>query len=268
MITWLNKNQHLWLIDAILIIISAPLSFLIRVDASPLFLTYTPIIILFAAVGLIVKVSLYWAFGLYRHLWRYASTHELLLIVTAVTFSTLVMTVIFATILVPYGILWAFPRSVLIIDWLLQLVMVGGVRFLAKVSVDGVRRNELPRLEQRAKRVLIVGVNDVGAMIVREMQTNQKLEAIPIGFVDNDPTKVGKRVHNVPILGNLTEISWLIQKWYINEIIVTLPDQSQESIEEIYRLSQDADIPFKIISSIQELIEGQIGSNFIQKSKK
>ena len=110
---WLNRNRYILLIDIALVLLAAPLSFLIRLDASPAFIEFLPILARFALAGVVIKPCLYWAFGLYRPYWRYASVRELRLIVTAVTASALALTVLFVVILLPYRLIWTFPRSVL-----------------------------------------------------------------------------------------------------------------------------------------------------------
>lgn len=261
MISLLNRNRYLFLIDVILIILGAPLSFLIRLDVSPLFIRHVPVLILFAIVGLIIKPFLYWAFGLYRHFWRYASTHELLLIVTAITVSSLVLTVLFLAIILPYGLIYSFPRSVLIIDWLLQLIFVGGIRFLVRVSAEGSGVGENFGQNTRQKRVLIAGAGDAGAMIAREMQYNPGLGIIPIAFTDDDPNKVGKRIHNIPVLGKLRDIPHLVQKWYINEVVIAMPAAPGKVIREIAQACEIANVPSKTIPGIYELLDGTVSIN-------
>ena len=147
----LNRNRYLLLIDIFLIVLAGILAFLIRLDASPLFVQYLPVLALFIVSGLVIKPFIYWAFGLYRQYWRYASISELRLIVTAVTVSSLVLTVLFLVILLPYGLILGFPRSVLAIDWLLGLLFVGGDRFLVRVSAEspGARRGPGQKSRQR-----------------------------------------------------------------------------------------------------------------------
>ena len=259
MLSRLNRNRYILFIDALLIIVAAPLAFLIRLDASPLFIRFLPAMAVFAGVGLVVKPFLYWAFGLYRQFWRYASVNELKLIVITVTVSSLVLTALFIAILLPYGLISTFPRSVLVIDWLLQLIFVGGIRLLVRVSAEGAG-TEIGYSHTR-KRVLVVGAGDAGSMMVREMQHNPGLNMLPIAFVDDDPAKVGKRIHNIPVLGTLEEIETLSKQWYIQEVIIAMPTAPGKVIRQVAQTCEKTGIPSKTIPGMYELIGGQVSVN-------
>ena len=77
----------------------------------------------------VVKPIVYYFFGIYRRLWRYASIRELVLIIMAVSTASMIVSAILIT-LFANGVFVGFPRSVVIIDWLLSMIFVGGLRFL------------------------------------------------------------------------------------------------------------------------------------------
>jgi FlaA1/EpsC-like NDP-sugar epimerase len=265
--SWLDRNRSIFFVDVALILLAAPLSFLIRLDASPAFVNFLPILARFALAGLLVKPSLYWAFGLYRPYWRYASIRELKVIVTAVTFSSLVLTILFVVILLPYRLIWTFPRSVLAIDWLLQLTFVGGIRFLARVSAEGPRAGELFPQQPGEKRILIAGAGDAGTLIVREMLHNPGLGMVPIAFVDDDPNKIGRRIHDVPVLGTLTDIPALSQKWHISEVVIAMPTAPGRVIREVVHLCEKAGIPSRTMPGIYELLGGSVSVSQLRDVK-
>ncbi len=260
MLSRLNRNRYILVIDTLFIIIAAPLAFLIRLDASPSFIRFTSVMVLFAGVGLVVKPFLYWAFGLYRQFWRYASINELRLIVITVSVTSLTLTVLFIVILLPYNLINTFPRSVLVIDWLLQLIFVGGIRLLVRVSAEGAGSGNAEN-SLSTKRVLVVGAGDAGSMMVREMQHNPGMNMLPIVFVDDDPAKAGKRIHNVPVLGNLDDIESLSKQWYIQEVIIAMPTAPGRVVRQVAQTCEKTGIPSKIIPGMYELIGGQVSVN-------
>ena len=122
------RNRYFLLSDILLTILSATLSFAICLDF-PLFWSYIPACALFVLLALIVKIPTYYLFGLYRRYWRYASVQEMLSILAAATVSSIILSVLVLGLSLPLGLFEKFPRSVLIIDWLLSLLFIGGIRF-------------------------------------------------------------------------------------------------------------------------------------------
>ena len=126
------RNRYVFVGDLALVIISVMGSFALRLDAEQLPF-YFPAILIMIGVALLSKIPVFYAFGLYRRLWVYASTNELRLITVAVTTAS-VVTSGFMLLLISVGwVVPGMPRSALGIDWLLSLVLVGGSRFALRI---------------------------------------------------------------------------------------------------------------------------------------
>jgi FlaA1/EpsC-like NDP-sugar epimerase len=126
------RNRYVLLGDLALIVVSVMGSFALRLDSEQLPF-YFPAIVIMMGVALLTKVPVYYAFGLYRRLWVYASTHELRLITVAVSTASVVTSGVML-LLVGFGwVLPGMPRSALGIDWLLSLVLIGGSRFALRI---------------------------------------------------------------------------------------------------------------------------------------
>ncbi len=135
-------------------------------------------------LSLIIKPLIYFEFGLYRRLWIYASVQELKLIVAAVTSASILVSVTMIS-LFSLGLFIGFPRSVLIIDWLASILAVGGLRFIFRLLAENKTNTNLSRFVPNARKVLIVGAGDAGALVVREMQKNPQINLIPVGYLDD-----------------------------------------------------------------------------------
>ncbi len=148
-------------------------------------------------VLLLMRAVLFAPFGLYRGMWRYAGLWELRKIVIAVGLSTGVFFMFTAVA----GIA-QYPRSVMLIDALVTMALMGGARLAVRVaraaSFAGPRtvRSGKPR-----RSVLIFGAGEAGDSIVREIRDKGLDDYVPVGFVDDDPAKVGQSIHGVPVLG-------------------------------------------------------------------
>ena len=119
------RNRYFVLSDLLLTALSATLGFAIRLDA-PLFSEFLSVCIAFVLMALIIKIPISFAFGLYRRYWRYASVYEMLTIFAATTVASAVLAILILLVFLPLGWFVRFPRSVLIIDWLLSLFFIGG----------------------------------------------------------------------------------------------------------------------------------------------
>jgi FlaA1/EpsC-like NDP-sugar epimerase len=158
----------------------------LRTDLGPRFKDYLPLALWFVGIALVFKPLVYNFFGLYRRMWMYASIQELKLIVVAVTSASVVLALI-VTLLNAINIFPDFPRSIVPIDWLLSLVLIGGLRFSMRVLAE--IQPAAAETNSRSKRVLVVGAGDAGALVVREMQRNPNLPLQPVCFLDDDPDK-------------------------------------------------------------------------------
>ena len=171
------RNRYVLIIDVVLIIFTVFGSYALRLELGPLLNFYIPSAYWMVGVALLLKPVIYYFFGLYRRLWIYASMQELRLIVISVsTASVLVSAVMFS--LFSFNAFTGFPRSVLIIDWLLSVLMVGGLRFAVRVLSENRMIAAIPGRFTRQRRALIIGAGDAGALVVRELQKNPQLEPV------------------------------------------------------------------------------------------
>lgn len=131
---------------------------------------------------LLVRTLTFGWFRLYQGLWRYSDIWDLRSIISAVALSSLAHYLLIRS---AFG--WtSYPRAVFIIDALLLILAMGGVRLGRRIYHE-------PSYVDRGKRVLVFGAGDAGEMIVRDMKNNEYYGYQPIGFVDDDPQKVGAR---------------------------------------------------------------------------
>jgi FlaA1/EpsC-like NDP-sugar epimerase len=261
------RNRYLLLADLFLIAAAPILSFTVRLDTLR-FRRYYRACLLFILAALVVKPLIFYLFGLYRRLWRYASVNEALSIAWAVSLSSVVLAALVFGLLLPFGVIDRFPRSVVIIDWLLCLVLVGGVRFSFRLLPrdKSTRKGRALREPTTARtRVLIIGAGDAGAMLLREMQANPGLGLRPVGFIDDDPAKLGMHVHNVPVLGAREHIPDVVEKDDVDEVIIAMPTVSGKVIREIIAICERAGVPFRTLPGIYELLDGTVSVSQVRQ---
>lgn len=248
-------NRTLLLADLFLIVVAALGSFALRTDLGPLFMFYLPQAYWLVGISLVVMPVVFYFFGFYRHLWVYASIQELKLIVAGVTTSSVLVSLIIV-LLRAFQKLPYFPRSTLPIEWLLLLILVGGLRLSLRVLAEA---NSAPsEAEKGVRRILIVGAGDAGALVVREMQKNSHLRLMPVCFLDDDPAKLKQQIHGVPVIGNLDDLARTVLIRRINEVIIAIPSAPGSVIRQVADTCRVRGIPFRTMPGIYELIGGKV----------
>ena len=248
-------NRLLFIGDLVLIIASVFGSFALRLDLGPVFVFYLPQAVTMIVVALLVKPVVYYSFGLYSQVWAYASIRELKIITAATAIASAIVALIIA-LLTFLQFYQGFPRSVLAIDWLLSLLAVGGLRFAMRLLAEG--RSGREGIPGRAKRILIVGAGDAGALVVREMQKNPQLNLDPVCFVDDDQSKQKQRIHDVPVEGTLEDLGHVLDIWFIQEVIIAIPSAPGGVVRQVIDICREKDVLFRTMPGIYELIGGKI----------
>ncbi len=257
----MRRRYWLVLLDSLFIALSSFGAFLLRFEGHipP---SYLRMFTTFLIPIIITRLVIFYFFGLYRALLEYASIDELLSILKAVTLSSILI----ATFLLLERI--GYPRSVIFLDWLLALFFIGGSRVVWRL----IREKILTKIKgvrsyRRVKRVLIVGAGDAGESLLREILKFPHLHYRPIGFIDDNPQKLGLRIHGVPILGNRKDIPWVIKEKEIDEVLLAIPSApgsvTREIIEEVKKSGSGVSV--KTLPSIYELIDGRVSVNQIRE---
>lgn len=253
------RNRYLFYGDIFLTLISVLVSYLVRLELIAIFPTYQYSLLWMLGAAVLIKPLVYYFFGIYRNVWRYASTRELLLILSAVTTASMILSTAMIGLFV-MGTFYGFPRSVLIIDWLFTMAFIGGTRFifrvLAESSSTGSDRSIIPSL--RKKWVLVIGGGDAGAMVVREMLKNPQLNMKPIGFLDDDPSKQDSKIHGIPVLAPLDDIDQILSKHHVDEVVVAIPSASGKVVRQVTEVCRKRNIAFRTMPGIYELLGGAV----------
>jgi FlaA1/EpsC-like NDP-sugar epimerase len=256
-----RRNRLLLVADLFLIIVAAFGSFALRTDLGPLFSFYLPQALWLIAIALIVKPLVFYAFGMYRRMWAYASTHELKIIVIAVTTASVIVSLALV-LLRALDVLPYFPRSTLPIDWLLTLALVGGLRFSLRILAEGQQSSSRIR---SSRRVLIIGAGDAGALVVREIQKKTDIPQKPVGFLDDDPDKQNQQIHGVPVIGTLNDLSRTLMLKRIDEVLIAIPSAPGRVIRQVTEVCTQRGVPFRTMPGLYELIGGKVSVNRLRE---
>lgn len=251
------RNRYLVGLDLVLTIIAVLGAYALRLELGALFFYYLPSAYWMIGVAILVKIPVYYFFGMYRRLWGYASTRELQLILGAVSSASVILSVIMI-LLLTFKVFTGFPRSVLIIDWLLSMILIGGIRLTMRLLADSVSSISTSVQTHQAKKALIIGAGDAGALVVRELQKNSDLNLRPVGFLDDNPVKMKQQIHGIPVVGTLSDINKVLEHRKIDEVIIAIPSAGGKVIRLVADVCRLKGIPFRTMPGIYELLGGKV----------
>jgi FlaA1/EpsC-like NDP-sugar epimerase len=256
------RNRYLLLLDLLLIVVSVFGSYALRFELGQQFYHYLPSAYWMLGSALIIKPFIYYLFGMYKRLWSYASTQELRLIVVAVTTSS-VMLSLCMVILASQKVFIGFSRGVLIIDWLLSILLVGGLRFTMRFIADA--QSSFNQKKTTAKRALIIGAGDAGALVVKELQKNFELNLIPVCFLDDNQAKFKQQIHGIPVEGTLADIGKVLEHKKIDEVIIAIPSAGGKIIRMVADVCRLKGISFRTMPGLYELLGGKVSINRLRE---
>lgn len=194
------------------------------------------------------QAVLFWYFGLYRGLWRFASLQDLARIVNAV----LVGVTVGAAASFILTRLDTVPRSVFIIHAVLLMLLLGGPRFLYRSFKD---RGAGGR---SGKRTLIVGAGRAGEQLVRELLRDPLSIYLPVAFVDDDKGKQGKEIHGIPVLGRTADLPRVVRDQGIELIVIALPGASSRERRKVIESCEKAAVTFRTLPPTEDLVGGRV----------
>jgi FlaA1/EpsC-like NDP-sugar epimerase len=228
---------------AILIVLAYLLAYLIRFEFDmPAGAWHEFFVTLPFLLGL--RLAIFAWYHLYGGLWRYVSVWDMVTIVKAVTIGSLAIA---GSVLMFFR--EGFPRSILLLDWLLCIAFVGGVRLGVRVFRESSRS-----YKAGTRRVLIVGAGDAGEMLVREIQRNPTLDYNVVGFVDDGPEKQGRRIHDIEVVGTIDRLSALCQAHQVREVLIAIPSASGDEMRRIIHACRSAKVDFKTLPGVGEMM--------------
>lgn len=189
--------------------------------------------------------------GLYKGIWRYSSTHDLIRIFKGVSFAVIISTMV----LFLFNRLVNFPRSAIAIDWFLLIIALGGSRFSYRIWRDNI---SLKKNISDCKKVIIVGAGAAGEQLLREIKRDMSLNLFVVGFIDDGKELKGRLLHGVPILGKVNKLPEMIRKHMISKVYIAIPTATGKEIRRIIDTCRDIGVELKTLPKLSDLLQGQI----------
>lgn len=238
----LRKNAwFVGLFQALLTFFSLALAWFLRFDFSlPDRRILFPAIILLIAIRMMTIAQ----FGLLHGWWRYTGLRDGLDVVKAVISSSIAFTLVERYLLQ----VKSFPRAVFLLEPVLAAVMLIGVRIFSRVLAESVRQDLTS-----SKKVLLLGAGIGALSVVRELrQPGSQYSAV--GYVDDDPSKLGLKFEGIPVLGTVDQIPVLAESYSFDEILIAVPSATSQQMQRFVEICGRTGLRFRTVPALHDVI--------------
>ena len=187
---------------------------------------------------LVVRSVCFYYYGLYRGVWKYTSTPDVLRIIKAVTAGSAIIVLL----LVFFYRFVAFPRSLFILEYFFLIIALGGSRFASRLFHEFGKE----ALSGHVKRIAIIGAGDYGERLGREIRSTQGRNVSLVCFVDDDEEKTGLIQQGVPIRGPISNLEAICKRHDIDALVLGISSVSDERLQVIIGLARRAGVPIEM----------------------
>ncbi len=231
----------LFFLDILIVIFSAWFSMIVRFPPNEYaqFLLYAPTFTANLPLWVLCCEASFVLFHLYNRIWQYAGLKEVLNIIAANVAGMLLF------LGCVYLLQINLPRSLYFLTLFFASVLIVGSRLLLRQFYKWTDKEDK---SGSAKRVLIVGAGDAGHIILQDIVTRDKRKVV--GFIDQDPKKIGRLLNGIPVLGGQEYIAQAVAKYGVEEIIIAIPSLPAAKMQELAQLCSECNCPVKVLPHI------------------
>ena len=251
---WNNRNFYILLgFDIIAVYLSIFISIILRYE-----FTFPQEFISLIKPGpiitfLVIKIASFSYFGLYRGMWRYTGLWDVINVLKGNFFASVTLFLLFFYLLSVQNI----SKSVFILDFIVISLLLGSIRVGVRVFYNHfliLIKNS--KITINKKNVIIIGAGNTGESILRQFLEQPKNKINVICFLDDNPNKIGSRIHDIPVYGPINSLSEFSYPY--DEILICVPSASRQEIRDIISICKESGKVFKTLPSLSELVQGRV----------
>ena len=265
-ISRLSKQLIMIFTDSVLLIFVLWASYSIRLD-----LWYLPkddtIRLILAAP--IIGIPIFSIFGLYNSVIRHIDLKALWYLFLAISLYALLWGLFGYFMQTSFAFkrgffIDVFPRSVIIINWLLALIVIGGTRVIArfvfneydKISLFSSKsKTDLEEADDNQTRVLIYGAGSAGIQLASALNITRKL--FPVGFIDDSKELLGSNVSGLKVF-SVNDIEDLINKYKVDEVLIAIPSASRSTRFNIIEKLERYPVKVRMLPGLTDIAQGKV----------
>lgn len=240
-----KKQIVLVILDFCLIAFSYYLSYRLRFDSLQ-FPYYFKIFLKSLPAVIACKLTAFFLMGVYRSLWGYLSANDVVVYLKA---STLASFLSIAAVTFAYRF-EDFSKGIFIVDWFISTGAILGTRGFFRLTGDAMKRKALC-----GEQVLIYGAGRGGEILLREILHNKQLKIKPIGFIDDDPLKTGKKLQGYSVLGTFDNLQALVLQKGVNSLLISFRGDDSDRLRAIRAFCSEHKLGLKQFSIHIETVD-------------
>ena len=212
------------------------------------------------AVLLLVRPLVNVRFGLYRRVWHYATIVELIQIAIATFIGSIVAMAATLVLMVTTGLTGpeALPPSFWLSEWVINLALVGGIRFAIRASSEWQIHRSTDGSDPSRVPTLLFGAGDAGAMVARSAMREVRAGIRPVGFLDDDPSRIGQTVVGLRIFGGVSHLPSAMAATGARRLLITMPLATGSAIRRAMDAGLAAGLEVRTVPPVYELLDGTI----------
>jgi FlaA1/EpsC-like NDP-sugar epimerase len=201
----------------------------------------------------LIAAGMFLLTGLYRGIWRYASLPDLLNIARAVSLTVLV----FLPVMFVLTRLETLPRSTLLIDWLVLVALLGAPRLAYRLFKDRGLDHIFERVKHHSVPVLLISAKDGADTFIGEMMRNPRAVYRVVGVVADTPSRVGREICRVPVLGTIDSLEAVVAKLdrrgkRPQKLIITAQNLSGDQVRRLLDRAEALAIPLERLPKLTD----------------
>lgn len=196
-----------------------------------------------------LKLVIFYLFGNFHGWWRYVTFADLAAIVRAATLSLLI------TAGADYFLIsnLQIPRAILLLDWVLTILVLGGLRSGVRFS----REHFWPLVRRTDhSKALFVGADESSAALVNRIHNDARLPFRIVGFIDADAKKTGSCLGGIKVLGGWSEIPRLAEENEVRHIVITSGSLPGPAMRALVKFCEDAQLTVRVLPALEDLLNG------------
>lgn len=204
----------------------------------------------YIVINIVCTLVIFLVLNLYNRVWSYASLHEAALILCASMFSTVFQAFGMSFLYLPV------PRSFHILYFFFLAMTTLITRFSYRIFHN--LKRGIEKTGKRPVNTMVIGAGEAGNIIITEMKTSRHLNRNVVCVIDDNPSKKGKYIRGVRIVGDRTKIKECVKKYNVDEIILAMPSASAKDRRDILQICNEVDCKLKVLPGVYQLITEEV----------